>query len=462
MGLRTLRRVFLIVCAGVVLAAMVAVMPATATAGGLQLTVTPKVSAADTPLTIRVRGLTPGQTVTLSVSSVDANGVTWSSSSTYTAGPAGTVDPVTTPAVAGSYTGVDAMGPVDMMTGAPDSAPPDSVGVTTSAGCPFGTSSLYPDDWYAWASCPSAPQGWHGCWWVKPLPFVFSVTAGEANASTTVWRGPASPVTASPESVAGTGFYGVFWQPPAGLDNHIGVLELAGGMGGIDASLGALLAARGYPTLDLAYFDSPDQDLPGVPPFSWEPQIPLEYFANALHWLGSQPGVNRARLWVVGWSLGTEAALLTGAHFPNLVHGVVAFSPNDAATCQDATWTLAGQPLPCTNYEGAPQQTDNPAAIIPVAQIRGPIEFVCGEQDTVWPSCPNSEAMMAELAAAHDAYPHRLVEYPDAGHGVGIFAPYTPGLAPIEGTDGIGGDTPIANPVARADQWPKLLAFLRN
>jgi len=46
MGLRTLRRAFLIVCAGVVVAAMVAVMPATATAGGLQLTVTPKVAAA--------------------------------------------------------------------------------------------------------------------------------------------------------------------------------------------------------------------------------------------------------------------------------------------------------------------------------------------------------------------------------------------------------------------------------
>ena len=464
MGLRTLHRVLLIAGAGLVLAAMVAVMPATATAGVLHLTVTPKVSAADAPLAIRVSGLRPGANVTLTVSSVDAKGVKWSSSSTYKAGPAGTVDPATTPAVAGSYTGVDAMGPIDMMKGSPDSAPPDSVGVTTSAGWPFGTSSLYPDDWYAWDSCPSALK----CSWAKPLSFVFSVTAGEANASTTVWRGPATPVTARRESVAGTGFYGVFWQPPAGLDNHIGVLELAGGMGGIDASVGALLAARGYPTLDLAYFDSPDQHLPGLPPFSGVPpysgvpKIPLEYFAKALHWLGSQPGVNRARLWVVGWSLGTEAALLTAAHFPNLVHGVVAFSPNDAATCLDATWTLAGKPLPCTKFEGAPQQTDNPAAVIPVAKIHGPVEFVCGERDTVWPSCPNSQAMMAKLAAAHDAYLHRLVEYPDAGHGIGIFAPYTPGLAPIEGKDGIGGDTPIANPIARAEQWPKLLAFLRK
>jgi len=61
MGLRAVHRVFLIVCAGVVLAAMVAVMPATATTGGLQLKVTPKVSAADTPLTIRVTGLQPAR-----------------------------------------------------------------------------------------------------------------------------------------------------------------------------------------------------------------------------------------------------------------------------------------------------------------------------------------------------------------------------------------------------------------
>ncbi len=63
MGLRAVHRVFLIACAGVVLAAMVAVMPATATAGGLQLTVRPTVSAADTPLSIRVSGVQPGANV---------------------------------------------------------------------------------------------------------------------------------------------------------------------------------------------------------------------------------------------------------------------------------------------------------------------------------------------------------------------------------------------------------------
>ena len=255
----------------------------------------------------------------------------------------------------------------------------------------------------------------------------------------------------------------MFWQPSAGLNNHIGVLELPGAGGGVDTSLGALFAARGYPTLDLAYFDSPGQDLPGIPAYANTETIPLEYFANALHWLGSQPGVDRARLWIVGMSLGTEAALLTAAHFPNLVHGVVVFSPNDAATCGDANWTLADAPLPCSKFEGAPQQTDNPAAVIAVDQIRGPIEFVCGDHDAVWPSCPNSEAMMAELTAAHDRYHHSLFEYPQAGHRICYIAPYSPGLAPVEVRKGfVLGETPIANPLARGDQWPKLMAFLRN
>jgi dienelactone hydrolase len=428
----------------------------------LQLQVSPRVSAVDTPLSIRVSGLTPGQIVTLSVTSVDANGVRWSSSSTYRAGRAGTVDPATTSAVAGSYTGVDAMGPIDMMTGAPDSAAADSAGASAPPSWPFGTSSVYPDDWYAWASCRSAPQSHHGCDWVKPLPFVFSVSAGRASTSTRVWRGPANPVHGQVATPRRHSFYGVFWKPPAGRDNHIGVVAFTGSMGGVDPSIGALLAARGYPTLDLAYFDSPDQDLPGLPAFSQTPRISLEYFANALRWLGSQPGVDPARLWVMGWSLGTEAALLTGVHYPNLVHGMVVFSPNDAATCQDATWTLAGRPLPCTNNDYAPQQTDKPAAVIPAAKIRGPIEFVCGKQDTVWPSCPNSEAMMVKLAAARDPHAHKLVEYPDAGHGIGLIAPYVPGSATIEGKAGAAGYTPTANPVARAEQWPQLLAFLRK
>jgi len=118
--------------------------------------------------------------------------------------------------------------------------------------------------------------------------------------------------------------------------------------------------------------------------------------------------------------------------------------------------------VPCTNQFNRMPPTDNPAAVIPVAKIRGPVFLDCGEQDSSWPSCAHSKAMMAELAAAHDTYPHELLDYPDAGHVVGALLPYYPGLAAAEQLLGIGGSSVVANPLACADQWPKLLAFLRN
>jgi dienelactone hydrolase len=425
---------------------MVAVMPATATAGGLQLTVSPRVSAADTPLTIRVSGLQPGANVTLTVSSVDAAGIKWSSISTYTATSAGTVDPATSsengrvrrapPYGPQGFVGTDPMGPVDFMA-----AP------------------LLSSEWYWWAKCSLSLHGQHGCTWSKPLSFTFTARSGKAHASVTVQRGPALPVTASFESVAATGFYGVFWQPPASQDNHVGIVEFGGSGGGIDIPVGAMLAARGYPTLDLAYFAEP-----GLP--QARKDLSLKYFAKALRWLGRQPGVDPRRLWVMGWSMGSEAALLLGVHYPSLVHGVVGLAPNDVADCSTGdgspVWTFGGQPVPCTNQFNNTHPTDNPAAVIPVAKIHGPVLLECGKQDSVWSSCAHSKAMMAELAAAHDTYPHELLDYPDAGHGLGMLLPYYPGIAAAEQFLGIGGDSVVANPLARADQWPKLLAFLRN
>jgi len=274
-----------------------------------------------------------------------------------------------------------------------------------------------------------------------------------------VQRGPALPVTASFESVASAGFYGVFWQPPAGQDNHVGIVEFGGLGGGIDIPIGAMLAARGYPTLDLAYFEEPDL------PYSAK-DLRLEYFAKALRWVGRQPGVDPHRLWVMGWSLGTEAALLLGADYPNLVHGVVALAPNDVADCSisegSPVWTFEGKPVPCTNQFNVTHPTDNPAAVIPVAKIRGPVLLECGGHDSAWSSCAHSKAMMAELTAAHDTYPHELLDYPVAGHGLGMLLPYYPGIADAEEFWGIAGPSVVANPLARADQWPKLLAFLRN
>jgi hypothetical protein len=67
---------------------------------------------------------------------------------------------------------------------------------------------------------------------------------------------------------------------------------------------------------------------------------------------------------------------------------------------------------------------------------------------------------MNELAAAHDPYPHRLLDYPNAGHAVNALVPYYPGL--VWAAPELDGSTILADPLALADQWPKVLAFLEN
>jgi len=57
------------------------------------------------------------------------------------------------------------------------------------------------------------------------------------------------------------------------------------------------------------------------------------------------------------------AALLLGANFPDLVNGVVALVPSDAAT--SAAWTLAGKPVPFTEQLNQVHPTDDPSACTP-------------------------------------------------------------------------------------------------
>jgi hypothetical protein len=128
--------------------------------------------------------------------------------------------------------------------------------------------------------------------------------------------------------------------------------------------------------------------------------------------------------------------------------------------CYGPPWTFDGRPVPYTTQYDTFHPTDNPAALIPVRKIRGPVFLDCGGSDSIWDACSHGETIMAELAAAHDAYPHELLSYPDAGDGIGVPVPYCPGWATYP-NDLVGSDV-VSNPVALAEQWPKLLAFLHN
>jgi dienelactone hydrolase len=383
----------------------------------------------DEPVHIVVTHVGADRELTVRLQSVDATGALFSAQATFRSNAAGRVDLASAPASGGGfYAGVNPMGLIDAMQPA--------------AG---GT----------------APYHWKGA---QPQRFDITVSEGTSRvASGGFTRREFAPgVSVRAESIAATGFYGQFWAPPPGTPRHPAVLEFGGSEGGLHGQLiGAALASAGYPTLDIAYFGEP-----GLPATLTD--VPLEYFARALRWLARQPQVLKGQTYVMGGSRGSEAALLLGAHYPTLVHGVIASSPSDVSHGSyprrgSAAWTLHGKPVPYTTFLSPNAPPNDPAAAIPVQDIRGPVFLDCGTDDQIWSSCPSALRIERHLTDARFAYPHVVYRYQGAGHLVDTLVPYRPGEILPDLAEPIGsGDTLLADANAHARLWPQLLGFLAH
>jgi dienelactone hydrolase len=395
----------------------------------LRLQVTPAVSVEDQPVSIRFEGLRRLQGVWLELRSTDAKGRVFLSRAAFGADKSGVLDLARArTALAGSaYSGTWPMGLVTSMT-APYAPPLTD---------------------YAWGSAPRR--------------FVLTaISASRAIASTTfVRRWRQGTYTTVRATVDRGGFVGTFYAP-TGVRNQEAVLAIGGEEGGIGSSwLGERLAAHGIPTLVVGYFHAP-----GLPDRLKD--IPLEYFRTALAWLDRRPEIDVQRVSLLGVSYGSEAALLLGAHYPNLVHGVAALVPSSVVTCGTigagrggfrshacigSPWTLAGKPLPYAAVPNRSQPADDPQAVIPVERIPSPVFLACGGRDQIWNSCRAARAIVARRNA-HGGEPTQLYAYPDAGHFVG-----TPSLVFQPGALASDFFVP-ADERGREDLWPRLLAFL--
>lgn len=218
---------------------------------------------------------------------------------------------------------------------------------------------------------------------------------------------------------------GVRWLPdePSG----VGALVLGGSSGRVDSARAELLAGHGVVAESIRWFGGEGQhDGP------WE--IPLELFLGRVADLAQDCD----RVLVLGISFGAEAALLTGAHSPQ-VAAVVAFAPTDlvwAGVRGDGTmtshWTLDGAPLPYVPFDDTWTPDDDmpafigcyqasrrrfaerlDAAAIPVERIER-LVLVAGGDDQVWPALPMAENIMARRAA--HGLDTVLVSDPEAGH----------------------------------------------
>jgi pimeloyl-ACP methyl ester carboxylesterase len=184
--------------------------------------------------------------------------------------------------------------------------------------------------------------------------------------------------------------------------------------------------------------------------------------------LRAQPGVDPRHVLVAGVSRGGEATLLLGAHFPQLVNGVVAgvpssvVNPGEWPDTSRPAWTLRGRPLPAVSPSefGQPNPPGKARAVIPVERIGGPVLLACGGQDLRWPSCAYVDAITARLRAHRFAHPVTALRYRDAGHLIGGLTAYYGSLTDDALTSD--GGTVAATQAAQTDAHAKLLALLAS
>lgn len=202
--------------------------------------------------------------------------------------------------------------------------------------------------------------------------------------------------------------------------------------------------------------------------------VPLELFLSRVSSLAREAD----RVVVVGTSFGSEAALLTGAHSPD-VDAVVAFAPSDVAWAGvrpdggvTSHWTLGDRHLPYVPLADDWESPDDPPAFVElyaesrhrspqaVAAAALPVEriphvvLVAGGDDRVWPSLAMSRAI--ESRRAERGLSTVLVTDPAAGHRTLL-----PGEEPVTG--GVlmrRGGTTSADRRLGAEAWPHIAALL--
>ena len=417
---------------------------------GPKLTAVPETALVNEPVEITVTSCGAGRVVVLRAALFDDDGVRWESRATFEADAEGRVDPGSLAPRYGTYDGVDPMGLFWSMQS------------DEGAGGPM----------FAYDK-------------LDPLEVVLQVEIdGEVLGSRRLIRQRILPSVTRRE-VRDNGLVGTLFLPRT--EGSIGaIIALGGSSGGLDEGMAALLASHGFATLALAYF--------GEEPLPEDlDEIPLEYFETAIEFLGDQDGVDADRIAVRGASRGGELALLLGATFPQ-VHAVVAVVPSGVVwkgccspdAFKRSAWTYNGDPITPLAYDendpnvqayeaeksekiraGEPvahtpgfrlaveKATNLQAATIPVERTQGPILFISGEADDLWPSTELAEISVRRLRETKFPFRFEHLRYEDAGHIFEhAFLPTT-----VSNERFLFGGTPAGNAKAAADAWSRTLAF---
>lgn len=299
---------------------------------------------------------------------------------------------------------------------------------------------------------------------------------------------PAAPATAIEETAIAGFPRAKLYRLPGDVPRPV-VVILPGAEGGDGGGkrFGPILARLGYAAVSLPYY-SPNWGSYGPPPEF--PDLPgsfidirVDQLADLRATLAKLRGVDVERFGLFAGSKGSEFALIAASNYP-WIDAVVAYAPSDLvwegwgvemleAEGTRSSFSFAGKPLPFMPYRGFVEgllagpaadlraihengRADHPgreaAARIPVESYRGPLMLIAGDDDHLW----NSGRMARNIAAARKAkgLATEALIYPEAGHDLA-------GGSAEERVDPRGGGNPAANAKARADSWPKIVAFLQ-
>lgn len=252
------------------------------------------------------------------------------------------------------------------------------------------------------------------------------------------------------------------------------VLVLGGSEGGLSGSRGIArrLAADGLDALAVAYFGEPD--LP-----TRLDLVPIEPIGRGLAWLraradGAEPVA------VVGVSKGAELALLVASR-DDRIRAVAVGAPSNvvwqgidqSGAPTGSSWTAAGEPVAYVPYDlssgfrgiyslyADSLEKAKPEAEIPVERIAGPILMVSASDDGLWPAADMAGRIQARLTANAFAHPVESLVYDGAGHAV-FGAPVATVTPQTQAMFGFLGGTPEGLTAARAEGWPRVIAFLKR
>lgn len=416
------------------------------------LSIAPEDGLVDEPLVVRIGGLPPHERVTVrATTTISADAGSWSTAAIYAA---------------------DSQGNLDLNAQAPQSGGFD---VADANGLIW---SLRPDD----PTTNARRLNEH----LHPYQLRIAVEAGGTVLERTITRRAVAESVTVTEVRTPALKANLFL--PEGEGPFPTVLVLGGSGGGFPDQPAALFASHGFAAVSLAYFA-----VDGLPPELR--RIPLEYFDAAIDWIVAHPRLQSDHLTVSGTSRGGELALLLASRDPR-IRAVVAYVPSshvwgaisrETAEKDDdyfASWTINGQAVPYAgrvrNDAVAPDEhgvvsltpaylafaqdtARSDSAWIPVEQINGPVLLISGQRDTLWPSDYFAKQIVRRAQAKGFSFPVQHLSYENAGHAIGAgYAPTTVNQSfhPIRKAFIDLGGTPAGLAKARADSWPRVLAFV--